>query len=291
MFEEFERERIATGGAEINLVRGGSGPPLLCLHGYPQSHVMWHKIAPALARNFTVVIPDLRGYGDSSKPPAGDDHAGYSKRAMAQDQVEVMAALGHENFFLAGHDRGGRVAYRMAFDHPDRVLKLAILDVLPTWERFERVNKEIAYDAYHWFFLPQPGGLPETLIGANPEFYLRDVFRRWGGDTDYVTPEAFAEYLRCFSDPETIRASCADYRAGYHVDHLHDAADRERGHKIQCPVHVLWGSGGMDHKKILVEIWQDWAETVTGAPIACGHFLPEEAPQDTLAELLAFFSS
>jgi haloacetate dehalogenase len=291
MFEGFAQQRIAVTGAEINLVAGGSGPPLLCLHGYPQTHVMWHRIAPQLAERFSVVMPDLRGYGDSSKPPEGDDHAGYSKRVMAQDQVEVMAALGHETFFVAGHDRGGRVAYRMAFDHPEKVRKLAILDVLPTWERFDRVNKEIAYDAYHWFFLAQPRGLPETLIGGAPEFYLRDVFRRWGGTTDYVTPEAFAEYLRCFSDPETIRASCADYRAGYHVDHLHDADNRERGDKIQCPVHVLWGGGGMAHKSVLLEIWRGWAETVTGRPIDCGHFLPEEAPAETLRELLDFFGA
>ncbi len=291
MFEGFKAQRIAANGVEINLVSAGSGPPLLCLHGYPQTHVMWHQIAPRLAEQFSVVIPDLRGYGDSSKPPEGEDHAAYSKRVMAQDMVEVMAALGHDAFFVAGHDRGGRVAYRMAFDHPDKVLKLTILDVLPTWERFNRVNREIAYDAYHWFFLAQPDGLPEALIGGAPEFFLRDVFRRWGGGTDYVTREAFAEYLRCFSNPETIRASCADYRAGYHVDHLHDAANRERGERIQCPVHVLWGGGGMAHKSVLLEIWRDWATTVTGRPIDCGHFLPEEAPEETLRELLGFFGA
>ena len=289
MFEGFDQQRIAVSGVEINLRVGGSGPPLLCLHGYPQSHVMWHRVAPQLAERFSVVLPDLRGYGDSSKPPEGEDHSGYSKRAMARDQIEVMAALGHESFFVAGHDRGGRVAYRMAFDHPEKVRRLAILDVLPTWERFERLDKKIAYDAYHWFFLAQPGDLPETLIGGAPEFYLHDVFRRWGGGTDFVAPEAFAEYLRCFRNPETIRASCADYRAGYHVDHLHDAENRQRGERITCPVHVLWGGGGMPHKSVLLKVWRDWAKTVTGRSLDCGHFLPEEAPDATLRELLKFF--
>ncbi|MGH7112936.1 MAG: alpha/beta fold hydrolase, partial [Stellaceae bacterium] len=206
-FPGFEQRRITTSGAEINLLSGGSGPPLLLLHGYPQTHLMWRKVAPRLAAEFTVVVPDLRGYGDSSKPPAGPDNANYSKRALAQDQVETMAALGFERFAVAGHDRGARVAHRLARDHAERIERLALLDIVPTLYRFETIDQQAATSSWHWFFLIQPAGFPERLIGADPEFYLRHSLR----DPVVFEPEAFAEYLRCFKNPETIRATCDEY--------------------------------------------------------------------------------
>jgi haloacetate dehalogenase len=208
-FPGFEGRRIKASRADINLVTGGNGPPLLLLHGYPQTHLMWRRLAPRLAADFTVVAPDLRGYGDSSKPPAGPDNANYSKRALAQDQVETMAALGFERFAVAGHDRGARVAHRLARDHPERIERLALLDIVPTLYRFETIDQKAATASFHWFFLIQPGGLPERLIGAEPEFFLRHLLR----DPVVFGPEVFAEYLRCFKNPETIRATCDEYRA------------------------------------------------------------------------------
>jgi haloacetate dehalogenase len=225
-FPGFERRRIETSGANINLVTGGSGPPLLLLHGYPQTHLMWRKLGPRLVAEFTVVAPDLRGYGDSSKPPAGPENANYAKRALAQDQVETMAALGFERFCVAGHDRGARVAHRLARDHPERVRRLALLDIVPTLYRFETIDQKAATASYHWFFLIQPGGLPERLIGAEPEFFLRSMLR----DPAVFEPEIFAEYLRCFKNPETIRATCDEYRAGATIDLAHDRVDR--GHRL-----------------------------------------------------------
>ncbi|MDH3917647.1 MAG: alpha/beta hydrolase, partial [Rhodospirillales bacterium] len=198
MFEGFETRRIETAGAEIHLSLGGSGPPLLLLHGYPQSHVMWHKVAPALAERFTVVAADLRGYGDSSKPPGGEKHENYSKRAMARDQVEVMAALGFERFSVVGHDRGARVTHRLALDHPARVEKAAVLDICPTKTMYEQTDQAFATAYYHWFFLIQPFDLPERLIGADPDFYLERKIGAWGRTENAFGPEALAEYKRCF---------------------------------------------------------------------------------------------
>jgi haloacetate dehalogenase len=284
-FPGFERRRIATSGAEINLVTGGRGPPLLLLHGYPQTHLMWRKLAPRLAAEFTVVVPDLRGYGDSSKPPAGSDNAGYSKRALALDQVETMRALGFERFAVAGHDRGARVAHRLVRDHPGQIERLALLDIVPTLYRFETIDQKAATASYHWFFLIQPGGLPERLIGAEPEFYLRHSLR----DPAVFEPEAFAEYLRCFRNPETIRATCDEYRAGASIDLVHDRADR--GRKLTMPLLVLWGqrsSQGSGYD--MLAVWRDHAENVTGHGIDSGHFLPEEAPEETYSALRAFFA-
>jgi haloacetate dehalogenase len=288
MFEGFERKQIETSGATINLVAGGSGPPVLLLHGYPESHVMWHRVAPALANEHSVVAMDLRGYGDSSKPPGGDDHAGYSKRAMALDGVEVMRALGHERFAVVGHDRGARVAYRMALDHPASVTKLAVLDILPTYEVYRSVNRLIATAYYHWFFLIQPYDLPERLIGADPQYFFRTALGRWsGGGIEVFAEEALAEYLRCFSDPATVHATCEDYRAGATLDFAHDAEDLGK-RKIACPTLALYGRGVALFKPL--EVWPEWADDVRGFELPCGHFLPEEAPDETVAALREFFA-
>lgn len=289
MFEGFEERRVETSGAAIHLLSAGEGPPLLLLHGYPQSHVMWHRVAPRLAEEFTVVVADLRGYGDSAKPASGPDHAAYSKRATAQDQVEVMARLGFERFFVAGHDRGGRVAHRMALDHAERVLKLAVLDIVPTHKIFATTDANLARLYFHWFFLIQPEPFPETLIGAEPAFYLETMLGRWGA-SDCFAPEAMAEYLRCFRDAAAIHASCEDYRAAATIDLEHDEADMAR--KVACPLLALWGErGAMERLYDVLECWRERAAEVQGRALPCGHFLPEEAPDETHAELRAFFAA
>ncbi len=266
MFEGFGSTDVDTGEAVIRVRHGGSGPPLLLLHGSPQTHVMWHAIAPRLASEFTVVAADLRGYGDSSKPPTTADHEPYSKRAMARDQVAVMRHLGFERFFVAGHDRGARCAYRMALDQPDRVRKLAVLDVVPTGEAFRRADMAFALRYWHWFFLAQPYDMPERLIGADPDWYLlrRDDKR------DIWSEEAAREYLRCFRDPRTIHAMCEDYRAGATYDYALDEADRGK-RRIACPVLVLW-SGRRELEKLydVLGVWRDWAGDVRGGAIDCG---------------------
>ena len=288
MFEGFEQRKIGTSSATINLVVGGTGPPVLLLHGYPETHAMWHRVAPRLAETFTVVAADLRGYGDSSKPSGGADHAAYSKRAMAQDQVEVMRALGFERFAVAGHDRGARVAYRLAFDHSDAVTRLAVLDIIPTYNVYSGINRLIATAYYHWFFLIQPFDLPERLIGANREFYLRNCLERWsGGGLAVYGDEALAEYTRCWTD-ETVHASCEDYRAGATVDYQLDEADFGK-RKIACPTLVLVGRGL--ERLGAIDVWRDWASDVTGRALPCGHFLPEEAPDETFEALRDFFSA
>ena len=287
MLEGFEQLRIKTGGAEINLRRGGEGPPLLLLHGYPQTHVMWHKIAPRLAERFTVVLPDLRGYGDSAKPPGGEGHAAYSKRAMARDQAEVMDALGFEKFAVVGHDRGARVTHRLCLDHPERVTKAAVLDIAPTLTMYEGADMAFATAYYHWFFLIQPYDLPERLIGGDPDFYLEKKIGAWSRIAGCFDPEAVAEYKRCFRDPDTIHATCEDYRAAAGIDLEHDRADPDRG--IACPLLVLWGAkGAIERSYDVLAVWRERAAEVSGRALPCGHFLPEEAPEETLAELLAF---
>src|SRR5256886_9376091 len=242
LFPGFKRRRIRTSGAAINLVHGGVGPPLLLLHGYPQTHAIWHRVAPELAKRFRVVAADLRGYGDSEKPHGLPDHANYSKRAMAQDQVEAMRALGHETFFVVGHDRGGRVAHRMALDHARSVEKIAVLDIVPTRKMYTSVSREFAKAYYHWFFLLRPEPIPETLIGANPDFYIESHMGTRHAGLKAFAPEALAEYRRCFRDPATIHASCADYRAAESIDLAHDEADIDR--KVVAPLLVLWGKHG-----------------------------------------------
>ena len=268
----------------------GDGPPLLLLHGYPQTGYIWHKIAPQLARDFTVIIADLRGYGDSDKPPTSADHAIYSKRAMATDMNSVMAALGHQRFFVAGHDRGGRVAHRLARDYPEAVERLAVLDIAPTTMMYDTTDMQFATSYYHWFFLIQPAPFPETLIGHDPKFFLERKMRHWGKNRDAITDDAFNEYLRCFSNPQTIHASCEDYRASASIDLVHDAADADR--KLTMPLLALWGEDGMvGNKYDMLAAWRDVAENVSGFAVPGGHYLPEEAPDETYRALLNFFNS
>lgn len=286
----FSMVRIATTGAEINLTQGGAGPPLLLLHGYPQTHVMWHGVAPALAAHFHVICPDLRGCGDSSKPASTADHAPYSKRAMAQDMVEVMAALGYREFFAAGHDRGARVTHRLALDHPECLRKACVMDIVPTRHMFRTADQAFATGYYHWFFLIQPDGLPERMIGADPAYYLKEKLRRWSAPGASFDAAAVAEYVRCFT-AETIHASCEDYRAAASIDLRHDDHDSERGKKIRCPLQVLWGAQGFIQRSYdVLPVWRDYAAQVTGRALECGHFLPEEAPHEVSEELLRFFS-
>jgi haloacetate dehalogenase len=288
VFEGFETTRVATSGAEIALVRGGSGPPVLLLHGYPQMRAMWHLVAPILAEGFTVVATDMRGYGDSEKVPGSPPHVEYAKRTQAAEQVEVMAALGFDRFAVVGHDRGARVAHRMTLDHPERVSRVAMLDIVPTYDVFAAVDAQTARGMYHWFFLSQAFDLPERLIGADPAYFLRWNITRWTGDSVFA-PEAVAEYQRCFADPGCIHATCEDYRAGATIDLEHDAADRDR--KIACPLLAIWGARSEFLRRFdVLAVWRDRAENVTGRSLDCGHFLAEERPEETAAELEAFLS-
>jgi len=288
LFEGFESRDVATPSGAIHFRVGGSGPPLLLLHGYPQTGAMWHAVAPALAERFTVIIPDLPGYGASGKPPSTDDHAAYSKRGMASTLVHVMRTLGFERWLLAGHDRGARVAYRMALDHPQRVEKLATLDIVPTYSTWEAMNWRGAMGSYHWQFLAQPAPLPETLIGSNPIFYLRNTLERWAAPGFVFHPEAMEEYKRAFANPETVRACCEDYRAGATIDYELDAADFGT-RKIECPMLALWGQRPGAPPRDLLPTWREWADDVRGGPVPCGHFVAEEAAEETTGELLAFF--
>ena len=288
LFPGFTARRVQTSGASIHTLVGGSGPPLLLLHGYPQTHVEWHKIAPRLAQRFTVVMTDLRGYGDSSKPADGENHANYSKRAMALDQVEVMRALGHDRFAVVGHDRGGRVTWRMAVEHPDRVTRAAILDIVPL--PYSTVTREFATQYFHWFFLIQPAPFPETLIGNNAEFYLRSRFLRPTGGTGAVTDEAFAEYLRCFKDPATIHATARTIGPGRRS--TSNTRARMARRRSSCPLLVLWGERGTVGRLYdPMKIWREHATNVTGKALPAGHFLPEEVPDETLSALMPFLTS
>lgn len=277
-------------GIRLRYAIAGDGPPLLLLHGHPQTHVTWRKIAPALAKSFTVVASDLRGYGDSSKPDGGVDHINYSKRQMANDQVELMRALGHERFFVVGHDRGGRVAHRMALDHVSAVAKLALLDIAPTATMYARTDKAFATRYFWWFFLIQPYPLPERLIDADPEFFLRKHIDAQNKIADATEPEVFTEYLRCYLNPQTRHAICEDYRAAAGIDLIDDDADKEK--RISAPLLALWGGRGtVGALYDVLETWRDKAVDIRGRSLDCGHTLQEEKPEELLEELWAFFST
>lgn len=291
-FDGFESGRQAVGDVSISFARGGDGPPLLLLHGYPQTHVMWHAVVPRLTRAFHVVCADLRGYGDSDKPESTADHATYSKRAMAADMVQLMASLGYPEFAAAGHDRGARVVHRLALDHAKAVTRAAVLDIAPTLHMFEATDQAFATAYYHWFFLIQPDGLPERMIGSNPAWYLREKLKRWSAPGADFDEAAVAEYVRCFSTPEAIHATCEDYRAAAGIDLDHDRADRAAGRKVDCPLHVLWGARGLVGRTYdMLDVWRRYAHEVSGRALDCGHFLPEEKPKDVADDLERFFRS
>ena len=292
LFPGFRTFDIATSGTTIHGVTGGAGPPLLLLHGNPQTHAMWHAVAPELAKTFTVICPDLRGYGGSFKPPVSADHAAYSKAAMARDLAELMTHFGHETFLVGAHDRGARVAHRLAIDHASRVQKLCLLDIIPTIEHFERTDMAFGLGYYHWFWFAQPHPFPENLISAAPEIWFRAHTSREPKDAAFFQADALADYLDWVRKPETITGMCEDYRAAASIDLVHDRVSRAAGNKIGCPLHVLWGSKG----KIglwydPLEIWRRYCSAaVSGAEVASGHYLAEEAPEAVTAELLRFFT-
>jgi haloacetate dehalogenase len=286
MFDGFSSRRVVLGGTAINTVVGGDGPPLLLLHGYPQTHVMWHRVAPILAERFTVVCPDLRGYGDSGAPSSDPEHTTYSKRAMAADQFQLMRTLGFTRFGLVGHDRGARVARRLTLDYPRAVTRLAVLDIVPTATIYAHLDRARATTVWRYFFLTQPFDLPERLIGADPAWYLNWTLQEWAGKAGALDPAAVAEYERCF-DTATIHASCEDYRAGAGVDLAHD---REKA-DISCPVLVLWSAAGLGASYDVLAIWREQAADVRGRALDCGHFLAEERPDDVASELAVFFNT
>jgi haloacetate dehalogenase len=284
VLEDFVSATRAVSDVRINAVAGGSGPPVLLLHGYPQTHVMWHRVAHALATRFTVVCPDLRGYGESEAPLSDAAHAAYSKRESAKDQVELMRRLGFDQFAVVGHDRGARVARRLALDHPQAVTRLAVLDIVPTRAIYEQLDQSRATAVWRYFLLVQPFDLPERLIGSDPGFYLRWTWNEWARDASALAPEALAEYERCF-DAATIHASCEDYRAGATIDLVHDEEDAGR---LACPVLVLWSASGLGSSYDVLGLWEREAADVRGHAVDCGHFLAEEAPEHVVSELLGF---
>jgi haloacetate dehalogenase len=287
----FRRRTVDAGGVGINTVVAGHGPPVLLLHGYPQTHLIWHHVAPPLSDDHTVVLTDLRGYGDSDKPVPSSDHREYSKRAMAQDQLLVMRALGFERFAVVGHDRGARVGHRLALDHPEAVTALAVADIVPTRYTFEHADAEFGLGYFHWFFLAAGNGIPEHLIGADPEFWIRtrmSARHRGGAPFD---PAAQQEYVRCFSDPAAIRASCADYRAAASIDLDHDAVDAASGHRVTCPLLALWGEQSFVGRTYdVLDVWAAYASDVRGQALPCDHYLPEEAPEQTVSALRSFLA-
>ncbi|TDG03933.1 alpha/beta hydrolase [Paraburkholderia guartelaensis] len=289
MFDGFTDASADIEGVRIHAIKGGRGPALLLLHGHPQTHAIWHKVAPTLAENFTVIAADLRGYGDSGKPQGTPDHANYAKRRMALDQVALMRGLGFPSFAVMGHDRGGRVAARMAIDHPDAVTQLITLDVAPTVAMYEQTSFEFARAYWHWFFLVRPAPFPETLIRADPDLYLKQTMGARSAGLAPFAPEAYAEYLRCLSDPATAHGICEDYRASITIDLEHDRADLAAGKRIECPFLALWGAHGTVGQCFdpLAE-WRSWNGGVSGEALPCGHYLAEEAPQLLLERVLPF---
>jgi haloacetate dehalogenase len=293
LYPGYESRWVATAIGKMFARVGGAGPPLLLLHGYPQTNVMYHRVAGTLARRFTLVIPDLPGYGWSVVPETDAEHAPMTKRAMAAVMIELMEALGFVRFCLAGHDRGGRVAYRLALDHAERVERLAVLDILPTYDYWQRLDRAYGMKIYHWLFLAQPAPLPERLIAADPTFYCDHTLASWTRTHSLAAfdPRALAHYRAAFNEPNRIHALCEDYRAGAAADVDHDAADRAAGKRIACPTLALWGEGGLaSAAETPLDTWRAWANDVRGAPIAAGHFLAEENPDATAAALGTFFA-
>ena len=290
MFDKFELNKIKVDQISINYRKGGSGEPILLLHGYPQTHLMWRKIAPLLSENYTIVCSDLRGYGDSDKPDSDETHSTYSKKSMAADQFNLMKKLGYNKFSVIGHDRGARVAHRMGLDYPNNINKIALLDIVPTTHVFENTDKELATKYYHWFFLIQKYPFPETLIGNNPEYYIKSKLQSWSGKKEFISEEIVKEYLRCFSDPKCIHATCEDYRAGASID-LKDHK-KDRNQILTCPLLVLWGS----HSPVAqlynpISVWKEWAQNVEGKAINSGHYIPEENPKECYDILTKFLEN
>lgn len=289
MFAGFLKDQRHVNGVDIAYRIGGSGPGLLLLHGHPQTHVIWHKVAEQLAAHFTVVAADLRGYGDSGKPLANDHHTNYSKREMAKDSIELMKSLGFEQFSVLAHDRGARVAHRLALDHPQAVQRMVLLDIAPTLSMYTQTNEAFARAYWHWFFLIRPAPLPETLIEADPESYLRSVMGSRSAGLKPFTAEAFGEYLRCLKQPGTARGICEDYRASASIDLDHDRADIDTGRHLNLPLLVLWGAEGTVGRCFEpLKEWQHVATDVRGKALPAGHYIAEEAPELLLAEVLAF---
>lgn len=296
MLDAFIAETIDVANTQIFIRRAGAGAPLLLLHGFPQTHVMWHQVAPSLAHNFTVICADLRGYGGSGKPASTADHEPYSKRAMALDMIEIMRVLGFQQFAVVGHDRGARVAYRMALDHPRSILRLAVLDIIPTLEVLRRTDVRSALTFWPWSLLSQPAPLPEKLIGTNPEAVIDDALANWGSAPSCFTAEARAAYVDALRDPDSVHAICEEYRAALTCDFNMDAADQAAGRKIVAPMLALWSQGGgLDtwYRSAggPLEIWKNWALNVRGRAIRGGHFFPEQNPTETTCELESFFTS
>jgi haloacetate dehalogenase len=290
LFPGFKSARVATAeGVEIHAVSGGSGPALLLLHGHPQTHSIWHKVAPALAERFTVIAADLRGYGDSSKPPGGLAHVRYSKREMAADMLALMRAARHDRFAVLAHDRGARVAHRLAMDYPTAVRRLVLLDIAPTLDMYESTTDAFARAYWHWFFLIQPAPLPERLIESDPAAYVRDVMGRRSAGLAPFDPRALAEYQRCMALPGAAHAICEDYRAAAGIDLEHDRGDRAQGRRVPAPLLALWGAEGVVARCFdPLALWRRIADDVEGEALPCGHYIPEEAPQALLAKVLPF---
>jgi haloacetate dehalogenase len=296
MFDGFEASTVDADETTIFIRRKGNGPPLLLLHGFPETHAMWHAVAPTLADAFTIICADLRGYGASGKPPSTPDHAPYSKAAMARDMVQMMQRLGFSRFSVAGHDRGGRVAYRMALDHPDCIARLAVLDIIPTGEVFERADMRLTLAYWPWSLLAQPEPLPERMITASADAVVDNALTGWGSDRNSFPADVRAAYVVALRDPATVHAICEEYRAAATLDFAQDINDRKMSRRITCSTLALWGKGGpLDHWYAdaggPLGVWRDWANDVTGHPIEGGHFFPEHNPRETAAQLRAFFAA
>lgn len=287
----FKQQVVSVNGVELNVVTGGSGPPLFLLHGFPQTNVIWHRVAPELAQHFSLVMPDLRGYGDSSAPAGDPEHKLYSKREMAKDIIALADHYGFDRFALAGHDRGGRVAYRLVLDHPGRVCKYCAIDIIPTLDVWEDMDTAATVSAFHWSLLAATAPLPEELIGQNPNLFYHFLLQRWASDIAKLDPGAVEAYLKQYRDPRKIHAQCEDYRAGATVDRLYDQASRDAGDQLDCPVLVIWSTGYLgDKAHSPLETWRKWAVDVTEIAIDCGHFIVEEEPRLAANALVDFFA-